>query len=357
MTATESLRHPWLRPRPPLPTPPPPPPASSEKDLDSSTSCSSSPTPTPTPLSESLPPATTNNEEVKPTAPVENPSSAPLPPPPAGPDILQLTKVNLRQFVERWSSHPNSPFQLNDGTCVSPGRSISLLIAGQPQVEASSSSPTPGSRTSMTGMSPSPPSSLPMSPTLKAHPLVVERDSDVIDATAPTLEDSSSSSAVKNEEPVANIITRNVESAIEQTSALLKSVQETLIRQIESGTAVRDRTGARVWERKGSGLAFSSPAGPNAAGISQKRSPFTPAPSIDQSTMITSTTTEQTDWEIHQPVTAKVFGNFSSTRRHKFNMTTSTTTTTKTEESSKTRIISSSVIKTETINKQNTNRP
>lgn len=352
MTATESLRHPWLRPRPPLPTPPPPPPAPAEKELDSSSSCSSSPTPTPTPLSENLPPAMTNNEEVKPTAPVENPSSAPPPPTTtAGPDILQLTKVNLRQFVERWSSHPNSPFQLNDGTCVSPGRSISLLIAGQPQVEApSSSSPTPGSRTSMTGMSPSPPSSLPMSPTLKAHPLVVERDGDA----APTLDDS----AVKKEEPAA-IITRNVESAIEQTSALLKSVQETLIRQIESGTAVRDRTGARVWERKGSGLAFSSPGGPNvAAGISQKRNPFTPAPSIDQSTTITSTTTEQTDWEVHQPVTAKVFGNFSSTRRHKFNMTTSSTTTT-TEESSKTRIISSSstVIKTETINKQNTNRP
>jgi len=187
-----------------------------------------------------------------------------------------------------------------------------------------------------------------MSPTLKAHPLVVERDGDA----APTLDD-------KKEEPAETIITRNVESAIEQTSALLKSVQETLIRQIESGTAVRDRTGARVWERKGSGLAFSSPNAA-AAGISQKRNPFTPAPSIDQSTMITSTTTEQTDWEVHQPVTAKVFGNFGSTRRHKFNMTTTSTTST-TEESSKTRIISSSsstVIKTETINKQNnTNRP
>ena len=44
----------------------------------------------------------------------------------------------------------------------------------------------------------------------------------------------------------------NVESAIERTTILLKSVQETLMRQMESGTAVRDRTGARIWSRRGS---------------------------------------------------------------------------------------------------------
>jgi len=41
----------------------------------------------------------------------------------------------------------------------------------------------------------------------------------------------------------------NVKIAMEETSALLKSVTEKLLHQMESGTAVRDRTGARIWER------------------------------------------------------------------------------------------------------------
>ena len=41
----------------------------------------------------------------------------------------------------------------------------------------------------------------------------------------------------------------NVKIAIEETSVLLKSVTEKLLHQLETGTAVRDRTGARIWER------------------------------------------------------------------------------------------------------------
>jgi hypothetical protein len=64
-----------------------------------------------------------------------------------------------------------------------------------------------------------------------------------------------SKSVVKTE--ASSSSTNTVETAIEQTSVLLKSVKDSLIRQMESGTAVRDRTGARVWDRKG-----SSPAAP-----------------------------------------------------------------------------------------------
>lgn len=161
-------------------------------------------------------------------------------------EVLQLTKVNLRQFVERWNSHPNSPFQ---ACSESPRRTISLLISSPVPPEAADSP------SSMAAMSPSPPES-PGSP---------RKEGPVAETEVGPLKSPSKAT------------TTSVESAIEQTSALLRSVKESLIRQIESGTAVRDRTGARVWERKGSGLIASSPS------LTPKRWNLTPAPSVDVS--------------------------------------------------------------------------
>ncbi|XP_049937668.1 myosin light chain kinase, smooth muscle-like [Schistocerca serialis cubense] len=69
----------------------------------------------------------------------------PAPPPP--PEELDLSKDNLRVFVERWNEHPNSPY-LFDGC----GQMIMPL--------ASSSLQTVASHTSLGGLSPSPPGSL-----------------------------------------------------------------------------------------------------------------------------------------------------------------------------------------------------
>ena len=66
---------------------------------------------------------------------------------------MLLTKKNLRQFVERWSSHPNSPF-LYDG---SRRTTISLISPTGPPPISWSQIP---SRASLSGMSPSAPSSL-----------------------------------------------------------------------------------------------------------------------------------------------------------------------------------------------------
>jgi len=66
---------------------------------------------------------------------------------------MLLTKSNLRQFVERWSSHPNSPF-LYDG---SRRTTISLISPTGPPPISWSQIP---SRASLSGMSPSAPSSL-----------------------------------------------------------------------------------------------------------------------------------------------------------------------------------------------------
>lgn len=187
------------------------------------------------------------------------------------PDILQVAKVNLRQFVERWNSHPNSPFQLNSD---SPRRTISLLISNSPsQLDASSSSQPDASPTSLKGMSPSPPCSMPTSPVVKNQPTekVLDAVSDLLRESVKTEivsteNQSNHSSVVKSNGTTSKSVvkteassssTNTVETAIEQTSVLLKSVKDSLIRQMESGTAVRDRTGARVWDRKG-----SSPAAP-----------------------------------------------------------------------------------------------
>jgi hypothetical protein len=180
------------------------------------------------------------------------------------PDILQVAKVNLRQFVERWNSHPNSPFQLNSD---SPRRTISLLISNSPsQLDASLVSQPDASPTSLTGMSPSPPCSMPTSPIVKnqATETVLDIASDlsreiinreIVDTEIQFNHSSVVESNGTTNKPVtqteASSSSTAVETAIEQTSALLKSVKDSLIRQIESGTAVRDRTGARVWDRKG----------------------------------------------------------------------------------------------------------
>ena len=87
-----------------------------------------------------------------------------------------------------------------------------------------------------------------MSPTLKSQPLILETDQgqeSAFNHYSLDLPETTTTAAI----PVPS-----VETAIEQTTALLKTVKETLIKQMESGTAVRDRTGARVWERKGSGF-------------------------------------------------------------------------------------------------------
>ena len=66
--------------------------------------------------------------------------------------LLQLTKFNLRQFVERWSSHPNSPYGCDDGTTLTSVRRTTVSLLSPDGVLC-------WSRTSLTGMSPSPPCS------------------------------------------------------------------------------------------------------------------------------------------------------------------------------------------------------
>ena len=243
---------------------------------------------------------------------------------PAPEDILQVAKVNLRQFVERWNSHPNSPFQLSSD---SPRRTISLLISASPsQREASP--------TSLTGMSPSPPSSLPMSPMAKNQPTVVFDSSElteIYETNHVVVEANRMSVQQQTTAPSSNA---SVETAIEQTSALLKSVKESLIRQMESGTAVRDRTGARVWERKGSGISIGSPgpasliiqnrakAAQMASAIADSRPELKEEPvkpeSVEEAFNFVALKKQEAssieDWEIHPPVAAKTFG---FAKRHK----------------------------------------
>lgn len=71
---------------------------------------------------------------------------APVPPPPSTPG-LDMTKDNLRLFVERWSEHPNSPY-LFDVSC----HMISPLLTTGVQLASS--------HHSLRGMSPSPCGSL-----------------------------------------------------------------------------------------------------------------------------------------------------------------------------------------------------
>lgn len=377
MTATESLRHPWLRPRPPLPVPPPAPPVPSsgqQEEEESSSEPSPEPSPSPSPVPTPTAPqkqvavqsedaaataAAVNNcskdEPVKPAAPVaaiNNSKSAALPAAKenvAGPigieskEILQVTKVNLRQFVERWNSHPNSPFQLNSD---SPRRTISLLISPS-QLDASP--------TSLTGMSPSPPCSIPTSPITRQAPLELQSEPDSTEIvcsgeknhTGVSVAESMSSNTISRTTTTVQPKgpSSSVEAAIEQTSALLKSVKESLIRQIETGTAVRDRTGARVWERKGSGLIGSpGPAAQRRApqvvsvpldivnkapepakvgesqakvGESQEAKPKEEAKESEPAkTSETSQTTVDSieDWEVHPPVEARTYG---FAKRHK----------------------------------------
>lgn len=269
------------------------------------------PVPIAAPIKPSIPPKPTSispTKEIQPAAPPD--------------DILQVAKVNLRQFVERWNSHPNSPFQLSSD---SPRRTISLLISASPsQREASP--------TSLTGMSPSPPSSLPMSPTAQNQPTTVVFDSfestEIYESTTNHVIDTNRMSV--QQETTAPSSNTSVETAIEQTSALLKSVKESLIKQIESGTAVRDRTGARVWERKGSGISMGSP-GP-ASTIIQNRSraaqmalasnetiksePQQPPEEPKEEPAVAKPEADGSieDWEIHPPVAAKTFG---FAKRHK----------------------------------------
>lgn len=383
MTATESLRHPWLRPRPPLPAPTLPAPRQEEEE-------SSSPTPTSTPIRasspaqetmKSIPTATQEqvnqyivpqpvvpelvapteqakpNDSAKPSVPTSASSNDQTVPPLEKKDgnppvvstadckeVLQVAKVNLRQFVERWNSNPDSPFQINSE---SPQRAISLLISNTP-------SQLDSSPTSSTDVSPSPPSFstptlIPTSLTVKDATPTVSMESDSIDASRYSTNIVSSENHVRVTETVntvnsvttsqsttTSVSTTRVEAAIEQTSALLKSVKESLIRQIETGTAVRDRTGARVWERKGSGMIGSpGPAGQRrtpqvqsasmgSTSDSQQRTPKeeevqdtkfqTPQESepIKNEEVLVVESIE--DWEIHPPVEARTFG---FAKRHK----------------------------------------
>ena len=430
MTATESLRHPWLRPRPPLPKPLPPPPPTQQEQESSSNSSSPSPSPSPVPSPVPSPPkpsmspklsppprpspppkpilpakpspppkpslpskpspppkpvtdvtpsvATKNQKSTTATDPTPGPNvnpvaiiaeqvkpSVPLPPAsqiaslspnketrPLSPtsvyqtsvetkDILQVAKVNLRQFVERWNSHPNSPFQLSSE---SPRRTISLLISGSPtQLDDSPAS--------LTGMSPSPPCSLPMSPimtnqTTNVYDTELEfsrTSTETVSNERELLSQVNHTSVVESNSSItrktiqSTVVNSSVEVAMEQTSSLLKSVKESLIRQIESGTAVRDRTGARVWERKSSGV-INSP-GPSLQNRRPNQAPLStdighttesnPIPTESQEPILQppSEPVEPPskpvdpvevdsieEWEVHPPVAAREFG---FAKRHK----------------------------------------
>ena len=260
------------------------------------------------------------------------------------PDILQVAKVNLRQFVERWNSHPNSPFQLNSE---SPRRTISLLISNSPsQLDASSASQPDASPTSLKGMSPSPPCSMPTSPVVKNQPTetLLDNESDLLRETIKTeivnTENQTNHSSVVESNGTTNKAvvqteasssSTTVETAIEQTSVLLKSVKDSLIRQIESGTAVRDRTGARVWDRKGGSPASSTFVQnrrmPQAASVftyavqkfesKQNKEPISskfrqpqelkPQKSHRQPTQPNEHVGNIEDWEVHPPVEARSF--------------------------------------------------
>ena len=262
------------------------------------------------------------------------------------PDILQVAKVNLRQFVERWNSHPNSPFQLNSD---SPRRTISLLISNSPsQLDGLLALQPDASPTSLTGMSPSPPCSVPTSPVVKNQPtetLLLDTESDtsreMINKEIVYTENQSNHSDVvetngtASNNPVAqseaSSTNTTVETAIEQTSALLKSVKDSLIRQMESGTAVRDRTGARVWDRKGGSPAPTSfvqhRRTPQVASVftyavqkfeskqskqsivSKFRQPQEPKPQKPhhQPTQPNEPVGIIVDWEVHPPVEARSF--------------------------------------------------
>lgn len=248
-------------------------------------------------------------------------SCTPVPPAPTpattnNKDALQLTKINLKQFVERWNSHPNSPFMYD-----SPRKTtISLLTASTSGIRSS----TLASRTSLTGWSPSPTSSVSTPSSLCSSP-THWNDSDCfyhysIDTTETDVNENNNDESENNKvnnngdapilvnkliegvkgsdgggvgvgvggvdkakshtDEVDNVKKKkhmnrdnmeSVESAIERTTALLKSVKETLIQQMESGTAVRDRTGARIWERRGSGVAqCASPGAPQTAAAAAK---------------------------------------------------------------------------------------
>jgi len=179
---------------------------------------------------------------------------------------MLLTKKNLRQFVERWSSHPNSPF-LYDG---SRRTTISLISPTGPPPISWSQIP---SRASLSGMSPSAPSSL-ASPWQSPAQVLETCDASQsavfnhysIDGPQPEPEGvcqqqaeancnnnmghsdtSNNNVAAKNAKDSTS--DSNVKISIEETSALLKSVTEKLLHQMETGTAVGDRTGARIWER------------------------------------------------------------------------------------------------------------
>lgn len=269
------------------------------------------------------------------------------------PDILQVTKVNLRQFVERWNSHPNSPFQLNSD---SPRRTISLLISAAPtELEASPASQSDGSPTSLTGRSPSSPCLIPASATPTNPPTTLLK-SDFSSAIADKEYQSNHTAVAESNGKVDRITAQsevvsssaNVEAAIEQTSALLKSVKDSLIRQIESGTAVRDRTGARVWDRKGGSPVpttfVQQRRAPQVSSVfnyavqkfeaKQAKQPLTFRES-QQSKLQTprhppakpnepAGSTE--DWEVHPPVAARSFG---FAKRHKtVNTVTMVTATT-----------------------------
>ena len=184
-------------------------------------------------------------------------------------EVLQLTKVNLRQFVERWSSQSSSPFQL---LSESKRGTISLLIS---------------------------------SPTVTNAPWSAASSALAAAAEAPKQQQVNATDTTGGE---------NVETAIEQTTALLKSVKESLIKQMESGTAVRDRTGARVWDR--GGLMMDSP-------VSQQHSSrrtMQMAASLVNGTVVPPPLNDNNnnkeeeeqqlvdDWEVHAPVAAKTFG-------------------------------------------------
>lgn len=291
-------------------------------------------------------------EPLKPSIPVpssqvipQDSMSAPAAAPSTAPateftDILQVAKVNLRQFVERWNSQTNSPFQLNSD---SPRRTISLLIsAPTAQLEASPGSQSEDSPTPLTGISPSSPTSIATSSVFTNPPTTVLKSDIPTESTEkeyksnhPSVTESNGNVDRTTAQSAAATSSTNVETAIEQTSALLKSVKDSLIRQIESGTAVRDRTGARVWDRKGGSpvpTTFVQRRAPQVSSVfnyavqkfeakqakqpltfreSQQSKPLTPHHRPKKPNEPAGSTE---DWEVHPPVAARSFG---FAKRHK----------------------------------------
>ena len=281
-------------------------------------------------------------------------------------EVLQLTKVNLRQFVERWSSHPSSPFQLlgessNRGT-------ISLLISSptvtnapwsEPQQPLSSSSAETKEVVTQSNASAVPVSKLAQ---VQQQSTSASSNNNPPGATAEELIQTSTGAAA--DIAAAAAIEASVETAIEQTTALLKSVKESLIKQMESGTAVRDRTGARVWDRIGSGGYIGSPIShrrPTAAAIQplqqQEQLEINETVSMDYSSSNNNNNNETTpmdEWEVHAPVAAKTFG---FAKRHKTVASSKSVLVAKTEESSSmTYSLTSTVIQHQQMSSQSHNQ-